>query len=134
MTFRKPTSSMWMEAMNMLDQADRMHRQFFRLSQGRPSGPSWEPPVDIFESNHEVTVLVALPGVEPDQINVLIDDCTLVVVGSRRMPAPPLSEIRRIEIPYGRFERRIDLPAGKFEIQESRLNNGCLVLRLKELA
>lgn len=59
-----------------------------------------------------MTVLVALPGVAPDQVQVLIEGATLTVVGERPLPAPAEAHIRRIEIPYGRFERRIALPPG----------------------
>jgi hypothetical protein len=49
------------------------------------------------------------------------------------LPAPARSVIRRLEIPYGRFERRIDLPAGRFEIGERALVDGCLRLLLRKL-
>ncbi|HWK62739.1 MAG TPA: Hsp20/alpha crystallin family protein [Eoetvoesiella sp.] len=134
MTYRKPASTMWSEAVNMLEQADRLHRQFFRLAQGPARGPTWEPPVDLFETQNQITVLVALPGVEPEQIKVVIENGHLSIVGERPMPAPALAHVRRIEIPYGRFERRIELPPGQFQIQESRLAHGCLVLSLLKLA
>lgn len=134
MTFRKPANSIWVDALGMLDQAERLHQQFFRLSQSRASGPTWEPPADVFETEHQLSVLVALPGVAPERLKVVIDDGTLIVVGERPMPAPAAAHIRRIEIPYGRFERRIDLPAGRFEIRESTIKNGCLVLSLLKLA
>jgi HSP20 family protein len=134
MTFRKPVNAMWANAVDMLEQADRLHRQFFRLGQGPARGPTWEPPVDVFESNHHLSVLVALPGVAPDQVKVMIDGGTLLVIGERPMPAPASAHIRRIEIPYGRFERRIELPSGQFEVRESTLANGCLLLSLRKLA
>ena len=134
MTYRKPASTMWAEAVTMLEQADRLHRQFFRLAQGPARGPTWEPPADIFETDSQLTVLVALPGVAPDQVKVVIENGYLGVVGERPMPAPAMAHIRRIEIPYGRFERRIELPAGQFQIRESTLANGCLVLSLLKLA
>jgi len=133
MTFRKPANSMWADAVHLLDQADRLHRQFFRLSQGTARGPTWEPPVDVFETPAQLSVLVALPGVAPDQVKIMIDGGTLMVIGERPMPAPTMAHIRRIEIPYGRFERHIELPAGKFEIRDSALVNGCLVLNLLKL-
>ncbi|HUG56907.1 MAG TPA: Hsp20/alpha crystallin family protein [Candidimonas sp.] len=134
MTLRKPVGSTWADAINMLEQADRLHRQFFRLSTGHSSGPTWEPPVDIFETSRNLSVLVALPGVAPDQLKVVIDGNALVILGERPLPAPTAAQIRRIEIPYGRFERRIDLPPGHFEIQESTLTNGCLLLSLLKRA
>lgn len=133
MTYRKPPGLMWVEAMNMLEQADRLQRQFFQLSQSPARGPTWEPPADVFETPSHLSVLVALPGVASDRVEVIIDGGTLLVVGERPMPAPASAHIRRIEIPYGRFERRVELPAGQFEIQESKLNNGCLVLTLRKL-
>jgi len=134
MTHRKPASAMWADAVNMLEQADRLHRQFFRLAQGPAKGPTWEPPVDIFETDRQISVLVSLPGVEPDQVKVLIEGGHLTIIGERPMPAPAFTHIRRIEIPYGRFERRIALPSGQFRIQETRLAHGCLVLSLLKLA
>lgn len=134
MTFSKPASSIWVDALGMLDQAERMHRQFFRLGRGHSTGPTWEPPVDLFETPHEITVLVALPGVAPEHLKVVIDEGTLVVIGQRPMPAPAAAHIRRLEIPYGRFERRIELPAGRFEIHESVMKHGCLMLSLLKLA
>lgn len=133
MTYKKSPSLMWAEAMGLLDQADRLQRQFFQLSRGPARGPTWEPPADIFETPNHLSVLVALPGVTPDRLEVVINGSALVVVGSRPMPAPASAHIRRLEIPYGRFERRIELPSGQFEIQQSSLANGCLVLTLRKV-
>ncbi|MGA7610352.1 MAG: Hsp20/alpha crystallin family protein, partial [Xanthobacteraceae bacterium] len=41
---------MWSEACDQLVRAERLHRQFF---QPRHSG-TWEPPVDILETEREV--------------------------------------------------------------------------------
>ncbi|TFL11336.1 Hsp20/alpha crystallin family protein [Pusillimonas caeni] len=133
MNYRKSPGVTWTQAMNMLEQADRLHRQFFQLGRGAARGPTWEPPADVFETPSHLSVLVALPGVASDRLKVLIDGGVLLVVGERPMPAPASAHIRRIEIPYGRFERRIELPPGQFEIQESSLANGCLVLSLRKL-
>lgn len=125
---------MWVEAVNLLEEADRLHRQFFQLAQGKSRGPTWEPPVDIFESGGQLSVLVALPGVSADRLQAYIDDNTLVVIGERPMPAPRHARIQRLEIPYGRFERHIRLPAGRYVINEFSLADGCLVLDLQRLA
>ncbi|GAA0522971.1 Hsp20/alpha crystallin family protein [Pigmentiphaga sp. GD03639] len=133
MIYRKPSNAMWIDAVRLLEQADNLHRQFFRPGHGGPQGPTWEPPIDIFETGRALSVLVALPGVAPDQVQVLIDGPTLTVVGERPLPAPAEAHIRRIEIPYGRFERRIALPPGAFEIREHRMVDGCLLLTLLKL-
>src|SRR5207244_3244930 len=133
MTTRNPGSRMLSEAMELLQQAERMHRQFFGIGSARGSGPCWEPTTDIIESNGELSILVALPGVAPEKVNVVVDGGALYVVGERLIPAPPGGIIRRLEIPYGRFERRVDLPSGRFEIVKQELVHGCLLLTLHRL-
>jgi HSP20 family molecular chaperone IbpA len=139
MSSRDPKAWMWAEACDFLDRAERLHRQFFQLesAQGqhlRDQRPAWQPPVDLFETEHELQILVALPGVEVDQLQVVIDGGSLSVLGERRVPLRARSAaIHRIEIPYGRFERRIQLPPGSYELDRRELDHGCLLLTLRKL-
>lgn len=122
---------MWSEALAMMTRAEQMHRQFFQ-----PRGPAhaaWEPPVDVLELEHEVLVLVALPGVDPDQVVVAIEDGALVFSGRRTLPAAlRTAVIHRLELPQGRFERRVPLPAGRYVAVERSAANGCLLLSLRK--
>lgn len=127
-------SRMWADALELLHEADRLQRQFFQLGPVRPRGPCWEPPIDVFETGQALLILVALPGVAPEQVEIILDGGTLLVVAERPIPAPSRSVTHRLEIPYGRFERRIDLPRGRFEVGERDLANGCLRLILRKLA
>jgi HSP20 family molecular chaperone IbpA len=132
-----PRNWMWAQALEMLDQAERLQRHFFAPGQtGTGTGvPSWQPPVDIIETDREYWILVALPGVSPRDMHVSIDGGALVVQGERSMPAKAFAgAIRRLEIPYGRFERRIAIAAGRFELREQTFDNGCLVIGLRRLA
>ncbi len=131
--FRDPTRLMWSRALDMVEQSERLHRQFFQLRNSQRRGPTWEPPADVFETERALTVLVALPGVGPDDVEIVVDGGSLYVVGERPMPAAHGATIRRLEIPYGRFERRFDLPTGHFEIVERTLINGSLRLILRKL-
>lgn len=125
---------MWAEACELLEEAERLHRQFFVPARSRNKGPTWEPPVDVLETEQELSIFVALPGVVPEQLKVVIDGAVLIVTAVRPMPGQSRSTmIRRLEIPYGRFERRIELPAGRFEIGRRDLTDGCLVLTLRKL-
>ena len=122
---------MWGEALSLLEQADRLHRQFFRVA-GAEASHSWEPPVDVVESEAQLTVHVALPGVRPDSITVMIDSGGLVVSALRAFPCRETgAHIHRIEIPYGRFERRIDLSAGALALVEKQLVDGLLTLTFR---
>jgi HSP20 family protein len=125
---------MWAEACGLLERAERLHRQFFQPGPAEGRRPSWEPPVDILETEAELWILVALPGVGADRLEVLVDSGTLVVSGERPMPGRAHAGIiRRLEIPYGHFERRVELPPGRFEIGRRELVDGCLVLGLRKL-
>ena len=116
----------------MLEQVERLQRQFFRPS-GAALRPAWEPPVDVFETDDALLMVVALPGVAADDVRVVVENGTLTVVGERRLPRESAAAIRRIEIPHGRFERRIALPQGRYELIEHHLSDGCLTLQLHKL-
>jgi HSP20 family protein len=125
---------MWASACELLERAERMHRQFFQPRPGDARQPSWEPPVDILETDDELWIVVALPGVGADRLKVVLDSGTVVVAGERPMPGRShAGVIRRLEIPYGRFERRVELPPGRFEVGRRELVDGCLVLGLRKL-
>ncbi len=134
MTSRDPRTMMWEQALELWERADRLHRQFFQLSTAQGRRPTWEPPVDIFETERELSILVALPGVAPGQLEIVIDGANLLVLGERPMPVTRRDAmIHRLEIPYGRFERRIELPTGSYRIGERALVDGCLTLILHKL-
>jgi len=87
--------------------------------------------VDVFEDEREVVIIVALPGVSAEGIDVVIEAGELVVRAERRLPATGARfSVRRLEIPYGRFERRIPLREVRLEGGTRELANGCLTLRL----
>ncbi len=45
---------MWADACELIAQGERLHRQFFRVGAPRERLPTWEPPVDVFETDGEV--------------------------------------------------------------------------------
>ena len=72
---------------------DSMQREMERLLDyfGSTKPPSvhfapgmWEPSIDVYETEGEVVVLVELAGVSQDEIEVIIDDNTLVIRGKRK--------------------------------------------------
>jgi HSP20 family molecular chaperone IbpA len=126
-----PRDWMWSEACEMLARAERMHREFFRPVRSATRAPAWEPPVDILETGCEVLVLVALPGVDPDRVEVAIDGDELVVLGTRVLPAElRTAVIHRLELPQGQFARRVRLPAGRYSGVRRSTVHGCLAVTL----
>jgi HSP20 family molecular chaperone IbpA len=123
---------MWAQACQFIEQAERLQRQFFRLGEAMAQ-PVWEPPVDVFEDEHGITVIVALPGVVRDRVEATIDARGLLVRAERRIPFEGQeSSVRHLEIPYGHFERRIPLPLVPLEAGEREWVDGCLILTLRK--
>jgi len=133
MPIRDLETWMWTEACEMLNRADQMHRQFFRPAVMNVRRATWEPPIDVFETRHECKIMIALPGVAPEHLNVILDGNHLIVGGQRHLPTCNESQIRRLEIPYGRFERHIELPAGHFEIGTREFVHGCLLITVRKI-
>ena len=132
---RHPDTSAWMlaEAIELIQSAERLQRQFFVLGAVATS-PHWEPPIDMVVNNREIGLIVALPGVTPDKLEVTLAEQSIFITGERSFGAR-LGEgaILRMEIPYGRFSRRILLPYGTFKFNDMVLENGCLKLTLDRL-
>jgi len=128
-----PVNWMLSEAIDSLARADRLHRQFFSLQPSAGSHESsWEPPVDVLETDEEILILVALPGVDPEEVEAVIDGGILIVSGRRVLPVELRNaRIHRLELPQGRFERRIVLPIGRYAVSRFAVN-GCIVLRLSK--
>jgi HSP20 family protein len=122
---------MWADACEMLARVDRLHRQMFQPRRSLGHLVAWEPPADVLETEREVLILVALPGVDPDRVQVAIEGAYVLVAGSRALP-PQLHDavIHRIELPQGYFERRIPLPPGRYGHVERSAAHGCLVVTL----
>ena len=123
----------WMcsQALELADEAARLQRRFLRYLGPAEGAVSWEPPVDVYESDRGLILTFALPGVAPGDIEVRLERGALTVSALRQ---PRLAgcgaSIRRLEIPYGRFVRRVALSGPAVRIADSRYLNGCLEVRL----
>jgi HSP20 family molecular chaperone IbpA len=124
---------MWAHAVDLIAQAEHMHRQFFRLTSSARAQAVWEPPVDVFEDDSELVIVVAMPGVLEERVEVTSEPGELVVRAERPVPfAGSRQAVRQLEIPYGYFERRIPLPDARLEFASRELTHGCLILRLRK--
>jgi HSP20 family protein len=105
------------EFSTLQDRMNRMNR-LFRESYG-PEGPeealtttSYAPPVDIYEDEHNITLKLEVPGIDEKDIDVRIENTTLIVHGERKIEEEEKEEnFRRIERQYGEFTRSFTLPS-----------------------
>ena len=101
--------------------------------QTRP-GPVFTPVVDIFESDHELTLLADIPGVKADNLSIDLRDNVLTLIGD--VPAEDVSgeETLLQEYETGQYYRQFTLSE---VIDQSKidadLNDGVLRLRLPKV-
>jgi HSP20 family protein len=117
----------------------RVDEVFAELIHGPWRGPSavlgWEPTVDIHETGNQYTVLVDLPGVVPGEVNVSIEDQTVIVHGTRSSEHWGKSDAMIYTERFrGEFVRRIPLqgpvdPAG-LDVSSS---HGLLLIQIPKL-
>ncbi len=72
---------------------------------------SWQPDVDVFETEIAIVVRAEIAGVRSQDLKVRVDGQVLRIGGVR--PAPEGSEVKRLhqmEIASGPFERRVRIP------------------------
>jgi len=131
----------WQRASDLLQQAERIHRNFlqiavgahYRSSHGR--SPCWEPPVNVVETDESLWIISALPGVAADQVEVRLEGRELVISGERPLPGCCNDgELKIWEIPLGRFERRLTLIEGRnpLSLGEVSFQNGLLIIELRK--
>ena len=129
------------EFSTMQDRMNRMNR-LLRESYS-PEGPeealtttTFAPPVDIYEDEHNITLKVAVPGIEEKDIDVRIENTTLTVHGERKIEKEEKEEnFRRVERQYGSFTRSFTLPSSVDQGQVSaRCDKGVLNISLAKKA
>ena len=93
---------------------DRLFREAFAsgFGEGEISTRPWAPPVDIFENENNIVLKAELPGVDPKDVEVRVEDNTLYLKGERKFEKETEEEnYHRIERSYGSFARSFSLPS-----------------------
>jgi HSP20 family protein len=93
---------------------------------------AWTPPCDIFENPEAVKIVVELPGVKPEDVNLSIENNLLTIRGEKRQAAEEQTErVHRYERTYGAFERAFALPnTVDPDRVEAQFENGLLFVTL----
>jgi HSP20 family protein len=95
---------------------------------GTLGGASWAPQVEVIERDNRLIVRADLPGMSKDDVQVDIDDNSLVIRGERKTEHEENKEgYYRSERSYGSFYRQIPLPRGvDTEDATAEFRNGVL--------
>jgi len=100
------------ELNTLQDRMNRLFRESLREGQDESlSTSSFAPAVDVYEDEHNVVLKIEVPGIDEKDIDVRIENNTLIVHGERNIDKEEKEEnYRRIERQYGSFTRTFTLP------------------------
>ncbi len=77
------------------------------------TGPAWEPTADVYEKDDNLIVKAELPGVKKEDIDIELDQESLIIRGERHGEHEVRDEqFYRSERSYGSFYRRLPVPEG----------------------
>jgi len=109
--------SRWDPFRDLMSIQNELNRLFGRTYAGESGGSApgvagaWVPPLDIYETGDRFVVNVELPGIEPDSVDVSVEDSVLTIHGERSFYDEVDEEsFHRVERRYGQFARSITLP------------------------
>lgn len=99
-------------------------------------GSAWLPAVDIIENDDAILLKADLPGIDPKDVDIQVENATLTLRGERRQEKDVKEEdYRRIERSYGSFVRSFTLPnTVDTEKIQAEYRNGVLELTLPKRA
>ena len=99
-------------------------------------GGGWMPAVDVLEDNDKFTVKAELPGFKREELDVCIEDNSLILSGERKSDEERKDgEFHRSERFYGRFHRVISLPSSVDLNQiQAKYQDGVLTVTLPKSA
>ncbi len=122
----------WNEiARHNLEAAERM-RQMAERSAYDGGARTYRLPVDVYSTEEAVVITAAVPGLEPEDIRISLEDDVLTIEGEAKRPAEEgVTYIIRERAGEGRFHRRLRLNVPvDVEHIEAVFHNGMLTLTL----
>jgi HSP20 family protein len=109
----------WEPFRDLVGIQDRMNRLFDEAFRGARTagdedwalGGSWAPSVDIYEQGGDIVLKAELPGVDPKDVDIRVENNTLTLKGVRHLDKEVKREsYHRVERSYGGFSRAFTLP------------------------
>ena len=120
--------SRWDPFQDLLAIQDEMNQVFGRARHGQGGGRVWAPALDISERKDAYVVTVEVPGVNPDDLDITLEDGLLTIQGERQFTQESTEQqFHRVVRRYGSFRRSITLPSQvKADAIEASFENGVL--------
>jgi HSP20 family protein len=123
------------EMMTLREAMDRLFNDAFTrpFSLMREGGSTWSsPPIDMYQTDNEVVVKAALPGVKSDEVQINVNNDILTIKGEVNHEDEKKNQSWHIrEQSWGAFERSIALPTGVVSDRaNAEFENGVLTITL----
>jgi HSP20 family protein len=119
------------EMERMVNEVDRAFDGFWR-----PNAITGTVPVDIYEKDNSLFICAAVPGVNPGDLDISLEQNVLTIKGEikQNWETTENTKVYRREQRYGNFTRSIRLPEGlNFDQIDAEFNNGFVTIRIPKM-
>jgi HSP20 family protein len=115
---------------SLQDQLNHLFNEAFERSSQDSSITTWAPPVDIYETEHELVVKADLPDIKPEDLDIRVENNVLTIRGERKFEKKVNeNNYLRVERSYGAFSRSFSLASSvNTEAIKADYKNGVLTL------
>jgi HSP20 family protein len=97
-------------ANTLQEQVNRLFGDVCERSSQESNLSTWAPAVDIAETEHELVVKADLPGVDPKELDIRVENNVLTIRGERKFEKKVNDDnYLRVERAYGSFTRSFSL-------------------------
>ncbi len=119
-------------ATTLQEQLNRVFGDMLERAGDESNLTPWAPAVDIFETEHELVVKADLPDVNPQDLDIRVENNILTIRGERKFENKVNEEnYLRVERAYGSFSRSFSLANSvKSEAIKADYQNGVLTLSI----
>jgi HSP20 family protein len=119
-------------ALTLQDQVNRLFGDVLDQTREESNLTSWAPAVDIHETEHELIVKADLPGVDPKDLDIRVENNLLTIRGERKFEKKVNEDnYLRVERAYGSFSRSFSLAnTVNPEAIKADYQNGVLTLNI----
>lgn len=109
---RRTSSDIFSEFERIRERVEQARRRVL----GGPGSPRFcepfmEPPVDVYQTEHEVVILVEMAGIAEEEVELVVEGNQITIRGERKpIPGRPGRLYSQMEICSGPFQRELTLP------------------------
>jgi HSP20 family protein len=132
------TLTRWDPFRDLMGIQNELNRLFGRTYAGGESGGAtgaWMPALDIYEGKDTFVISVELPGIEPADVDISVEDSTLTIRGERKFyQEVDEDSFHRVERRYGAFSRSLSLPqTANANAIEATFDRGVLTVEIPKV-